>query len=389
MSCYIASSNNRFFVAAESSFGTAAALAGRNRIPAVKLNARQELEKVRRQDKTGSRTWAGLPAGLRRRTVFGLSTYLTSWNDQTTEPVHGPLLSSSLGSSAQMFAGGTVASENGKQIGFSSAHGLTPGQAIAIGGEIRFVASVPDASHVIVNAPFAGAVQAGTTVLPTATYRPATKLPSATIGDYWSPDSAVHRLIAGAAVDEFIVKANGDFHGFEFKGAAADLIDSSSFESGAAGLSQFPAEPASPNFDYTIVPGNLGQVWLGSAPDRFFTLTSGEVKLVNNLDLRAKEFGSLLPRCIVAGIRDVTADLSIYANDEDQTKALYQAARQRSPIGLMLQLGEQPKQMCGVFLKSVVPEVPEFDDAEARLRWNFRSNRAQGVIDDEIIVAFA
>jgi len=74
--------------------------------------------------------------------------------------------------------------------------------------------------------------------------------------------------------------------------------------------------------------------------------------------------------------------------DDDATKALYQAARQQSPISVMFQLGEVPGQMMGVYLKSVMAEVPEFDDGQNRLQWKFRPSRAQGTIDDEIAVAF-
>ncbi len=42
----------------------------------------------------------------------------------------------------------------------------------------------------------------------------------------------------------------------------------------------------------------------------------------------------------------------------------------------------------GVYLKSVIPEVPEFDDGKNRLQWQFRPSRAQGTVDDEIAVAF-
>jgi hypothetical protein len=55
----------------------------------------------------------------------------------------------------------------------------------------------------------------------------------------------------------------------------------------------------------------------------------------------------------------------------------------------MLQLGQQPKQMFGIHMKSVMPEVPEFDDSETRLQWTFRNCRAQGVVNDEITIAFA
>ena len=54
----------------------------------------------------------------------------------------------------------------------------------------------------------------------------------------------------------------------------------------------------------------------------------------------------------------------------------------------MFQLGQDSGQLFGLYMKSVVPEVPEFDDSETRLQWKFRSCRAQGTLDDEFIVAF-
>ncbi len=71
-----------------------------------------------------------------------------------------------------------------------------------------------------------------------------------------------------------------------------------------------------------------------------------------------------------------------------QTEGLYQAARQRSPIPVMLQLGEQTNQLFGAYMPAMVPEVPEFDDSETRLQWKFRNDRAQGTVDDELYIAF-
>ena len=55
----------------------------------------------------------------------------------------------------------------------------------------------------------------------------------------------------------------------------------------------------------------------------------------------------------------------------------------------MLQLGQSTGQLLGIYLKSVVPELPEFDDSENRLQWRFNKSQAQGTTDDEIAVAFA
>lgn len=387
MSTYISSNANRFYTALESAYGTIPAITATNRIPALKLAVKQQLEVVDRKDKTGSRTFPGLPTGGRRRTTFELRTYLTSWA-ASSGPAYGPLFQAALGAAPSQFAGGIVASYSNGRLGFAVAHGLSAGQAVACSGEIRFVAAVVDANTVQLNAPLTSAPASGATAGATITYVPATELPSVSIFDYWSPTTAVQRILGGSAVDEMAIEINGDYHEFHFKGLAQDVVDSSSFWGGVSQLSSFPAEPAPGPFDYSIVPGNLGQAWLGSTPAQFFTITNASVTLKNSLDARMHEFGSSLPQAISPGERSVEATFQLYSRDDNATAGLYQAARQQSPINVMFQLGEAAGQMMGVYLKSVIPVVPEFDDGKNRLQWQFKASRAQGTVDDEIAVAF-
>jgi hypothetical protein len=184
------------------------------------------------------------------------------------------------------------------------------------------------------------------------------------------------------------LKVNGDFHQFEFNGMAQDLIDSSSFTGGMGQLVSFPAEPPLGAFDYSIVPGNMGEAWLGSTPNEFYTITSATFELDNSLDMRSKEFGSNLPLAIAPGPRSVTAAFSLYELTDTATPGLYQAARQQSPISVMFQLGQQAGQVVGIYMMSVVPVVPEFDDSDNRLQWKFQGSKAQGTTDNEIVVAF-
>jgi hypothetical protein len=386
---YISSNANRFYSALEASYGEVPAITARQRISALKLATRQQLEVPDRKDKTGSRTFTGVPAGGRRRTSFDLRTYMTSWSDQTQNPPHGPLFQAALGGAPATFGGAPAGSGcTASSLVFAAPHHLAPGQAVAFSGEIRFVAAVPNQTTVQLNAPLTVAPAAGAAIGATACYSPATELPSVSIFDYWSPATAVQRILCGAAMNKCAIHVNGDYHQFEFNGVAQDLIDNGSFSGDAGGLSAFPAEPALAAFDYSIVAGNLGQAWLGATPSRFYTITSAIFALDNALDVRAREFGSSLPRAISPGRRSVLLEFELFEQDDDSTKALYQAARQQSPIQVMFQLGEQNQQLVGVFLKSVVPDVPEFDDSEHRLRWRFRDARAQGTVDDEIVVAF-
>ena len=54
MSCYISSNNERVYVALESAYGIVPAITSANRIPLLKLTAKQVPEQTSRKDKTGT-----------------------------------------------------------------------------------------------------------------------------------------------------------------------------------------------------------------------------------------------------------------------------------------------------------------------------------------------
>ncbi|MGP8245972.1 MAG: hypothetical protein ACLQVN_15805 [Bryobacteraceae bacterium] len=386
---YISSNANRFYTALETAFGSLATVSASNRIPAVKLTVKQKLAVTERKDKTGSRTFTGLPAGGQKQTSFELKTYLTNWASGAGSPSYGPLFQAALGASPVSATPGLVSSVAGATLVFSAPHGLSAGQAVATAVEIRFVTAVTDLNTVQINAPFTSGPQPGAALATAVTYLPATELPSVTLYDYWSPGTATQRFLAGAAVDQMTLEVNGDFHEFSFKGIAQDVQDSVSFATGNYALESYPVEPAIGSFDYSIVPGNLGQAWLGPAPSQFFTVTDASIGLKNDLDARMNEFGSSVPQAIAPGQRKVAATLSLYSQDDSATQALYTAARQQSPISVMFQLGEAQGQMMGVYMSGVVPVVPDFDDTKNRLQWSFQPSRAQGTVDNELAVAFA
>lgn len=389
MGSYISSNANRFYVALEESYGNAATIAAANRFSAVRLRAQQVLEAGKRLDKTGTRTFLGIPKSSRRITAFETRTYLTS-SSGTGEPSYGPLFQAAMGAPAQVSSGLVVAAvQSGTQFATTNPHGLSRGSAVGYGGEVRFVVSVLDPSTVICNAPFSSTPPVNATLASTVTYSLSPSLPSITLYDYWDPVTAVSRIITGAAVDTLQVAVNGDYHEFTFSGPAADLLDSSSFTPPAGGLNTFPAEPALANFDYSIVPGHLGEVWLGSNPNQFFTLTAAAIQVKNNIDLRNKEFGSSYPRAIAPGMRQVASQFAVFAQDDIQTAALYAAAKQRASISAMLQLGQQQGQVMAIFMPNITPEIPNYDDGQTRLQWQFKNNLAQGIAEDEIYIGFA
>ena len=386
---YISSNANRFYAAIEASYGQAAPVNAANRFPAVHLQAAQALERSKRLDKTGTRTFLGTPVTSRRNTVFEAKTYLTSWSG-TAEPSYGPLFQCAMGGTPQICNGLVVATAPGPtQIQTTAAHGLSTGAALSYLNEIRFVTGVPDSFTLNLNAPFSN-VPLENALLGTAiSYGLSTTLPSMTLYDYWDPITAVSRVITGAGVNLLSIKVNGDFHEFSFSGPARDLLDSGSFAPGSAGLPSYPSEPVQSGFDYSIVPGHLGEVWIGSVADQFFTLTDATIEVNNNIALRNTEFGSSYPQAIVPGEREVASTFTLFAQDDSQTKALYIAAKDRALVSAMIQLGQQTGQIMGIFMPTVTPEIPDYVDSETRLQWQFKSNLAQGTAENEITIAFA
>jgi hypothetical protein len=384
---YISSNNNRWYCQLETSYGQVPSVTGASRFPAGTMSIQQKVNAAKRKDKTGTRTFAGLPAQTRKQTNFSLTTYMTTWANTGAAPGYGPLFEAALGQH-QLFAGGTSTNASTTMnIVFSAPHGLIAGQAITFSGEIRFVVSVIDAFTVLINAPFSNS-PAGGTIGPTITYLPTTELPSVSVFDYWTPSTAVQRLLCGCGVDQLEIQVNSDYQNFGFKGMAQDVLDSSSFTTGMGQLTAFPIEPVVSTSTSTVVPGNLGQAWLGTLASRFYTLTSASVILKNNLDARANEFGSVLPREINPGPRSVQLDFGLYGQDDAATVGLYQAARQRSPITAGFQLGQTSGQLFGMYMKSVVPELPDFSDKDVRLQWQFQGSQAQGLGNDELAIAF-
>ncbi|HEY4085939.1 MAG TPA: phage tail tube protein [Bryobacteraceae bacterium] len=386
---YILSNANRWYCAQETGYGQVAAITAANRIPAVSLKVQNQRERSVRRDKTGTRTWAGLPAGMRQHTSFEATSYMRDWADPLNLPPHGPMIEAAMGAAGVLWPGATT-SEGSTQsaIYFISEHGLSVGQAVVYNTEIRFVAAVLTPQVVIVNAPFATAPPAGVPLSTTATYKLSTQLPSVSLFDYRDPADAVQRVITGVGVDRFTISMNGDFHEMSFRGMAQDVVDSAAFQSGQGGLTAFPQEPAPEAVDYGLIPGNLGQVWMGVVPNQMFTVTQASVEVRNHLALREKEFGSILPLALAPGGREVLMSLEFFAQDDFATNALYQAARQQSPLGVMFQMGQIAGQLMGVYFRSVFPDVPTFEDSETRLKWRFSDTRAQGITDDELVVAF-
>ena len=172
MGCYVSSNNERVYVALESAYGEVPAITAANRIPLLNLGAKQVPVVTGRKDKTGSRTFVGLPNTIRRTTSFTLNTLMTEWVDQTRGADRGAAVSSGAGSDAGSVYGRDGGKRDGPDARSNSRrpHGLTPGRRLLRATDIRFVAAVANSTTVFINAPFTITPTAGAAIGATMTY---------------------------------------------------------------------------------------------------------------------------------------------------------------------------------------------------------------------------
>ena len=391
MANYVLSANNRYYAAIETSYGVVPAINADDRLPGIRLGIVTQKAVPARRDKSGTRTYKGSAGGARKLVAYELETTLMASDGGNLAPPVGRLIQSALGGEPQLSypQDGTLAAD-GVSVGFTAAHGLNEGSAITIGRELRFVETVLSATSVQLCAPVS-TPSGPVNVLPAASFAPANNLPSLSLFDYWDPTTGVQRVLRGAGVDEMQIRVDGHEHGFLFRGPAAELIDSASWRESAAsslgGLAQFPAEPATVAATWSPVPGQLGEVWLGSTPSKVLTLTKALIQVKNNIETRNFELGSMQPLALSPGSREVDLQFEVYCTDASIFAELYHAAQNDAPVPLTLQLGNRPGAMAAVYVKSFVPQVPQYDDSENQLLWHFSASRAQGSGDDEIYVA--
>ncbi len=377
-STYVQSNDNRHYVVKEASPGSVPSIDGNHRVALSGLRMSTSHLVPRRSDKWGSRS-AGAPLQtVQRDSAFQFSVYHYVNGQYPNASRYGALIEAGMGGDPLYFTGGTVESlPEMNQVRFMSPHALSRLMAVSHAGEIRFVNQVIDANTVELNAPFTVAPTSGNALAPALTYPLARTLKSFSLFDYWSPTSSVQRVGRGAVVEKMMVGINGDYHTLSFSGPMIDVVDSTTFEPGQGGLAAFPSEPSEAGIPHPMpVLGHLGQAYIGDS--RYYTITEAEVTLTNGVDSKGREFGSVVPHSFVPGRRAVTFTAALYATDEAQTRAMYSHALARTPVPVMIQLGDRQGHLMGVYLPSVIPSVPGFDDRENRLIWRFDKCTAHG-----------
>lgn len=388
MSCYINSTNERLYGALETEFGAATNLTALDRLSFRALKLKEEAIRSPRKDKTGSRTRFAPYPELRTENTFDLLCYFPGRDPENPVGAMTNLVESALGGDRRTSSGLVVSAVSVAPPGltFSAPHGLSVGQGLRFGGQLRFVKTVQDAHSVLLSAPFGNGIQPGSAIGVSATLFPGEKPRSVTLGNYWTPGGSLDRILAGSVIDEMEIALNSDFHGARFRGIAREVVSASSFAAGGTGLSQFPLEPSSNYQSFLLVPGHIGRLFLGGIE---FYLLSLTLRLKNQVDARVREFGLNAAPCYSADTREVSVQFGLYASTKEAVVGLHAMARQRQETDLSIQLGNKAGQLVGIHIPRFIPEIPEITDAESRVVMSYPGSLAYGVVNDEISIAFA
>src|SRR5664279_335767 len=140
MADYILSNNNRYYAALESDYGVVPSIAAAHRVPGMRLAIITQKVAARRRDKTGTRTFLGLPGRPIKVTGYEFETSLMAQDEGVLPPAAGPMVQAALGGAAQQTAAQpATVSGGGLQVDFPAPHGLSEGRAVNMNGELRFV----------------------------------------------------------------------------------------------------------------------------------------------------------------------------------------------------------------------------------------------------------
>lgn len=388
MSCYINASNERLYGAIESEYGRASSLQSSDRISFRSLKVTERTIRSERRDKTGSRTRSAPHPAVRKDNRFDLSCYFASRGSGNASDGVVRLVEAALGGDTIDLSSLDVAgvSGNPQMVTFSVSHGLQEGQALRFQGELRFVKTVNSTNSITLSAPFGVGFQAGSQTGNTVTCWPGDKPRPFTLGNYWTPTGTIDRVLAGCVTNEMVIALNSDFHGASFRGTTREVVSVTGFDGGGTGLESFPTEPPIALQDRRLVPGHVGRLFIGGIE---YYLLDLSVRFLNNSDTETREFGMESTSCYSADVRSVSVQFQLYASENAAVSQLHALSRSRGETDLMIQLGDMPGELVGIYIPKFMPEIPELKDADTRVVMSYPSSVAFGVTNDEISIAFA
>jgi hypothetical protein len=379
---YVASTNNRSYVAIEDVYGQGAILQTTNRLPSTsRLEIRQAFERAQRADKTGSRTAVLQQSQALARTAFKISAPMTSWSD-VQDSSWCSVLQAAFGEKSEAWNALMIRGATSEGLITTDVpHDLTTGDAVVLANEIRFVSSVESPMSLFLNLPFSRTPSVGASLMPATTFRLSSTLPSLTLADYWTAQG-LSRIASGAIVDTISLLFTRQVCTFVASGIANEVKASGN-------TTDFPAEPMIEQANVSRIPTQNGLARIGATGIPLAGVTSIELKLSNHLKRGPHDFSSPALQRVSPGFRSCELGFIALPQTDGALEELYIAAQNGQTMPVTFQIGTQLGQMISVYMPRLMPAVPVFDDSEARLCMRFANCVPGGTNNDEVFVALA
>lgn len=324
------SANQLGYAAIESAFGTAAAASNSNAFKLISLATNPEQDEIQRPDKNSSLSQT-IGIGGNKRGSWSARASLAGSSAAGTAPDIGPLLQAAFGKAPTVVASTSVT------------YGLD------------------DLS------------------------------PALSIWSFWKPSNATQYVSLGSVVNQMNIDASGTTPTIEFSGPSLWCLDTDQFANAdtiaKGGLGAFPAEPASP-----VTNGSMVSLFSGSA-----TLDSNSLAEIRTLRLAAN-MAREIPQDVIfsgqygaapsQGRRNVTFDLNVYDKTGDANwSSLLDKAVRKVAIPVSLVLGSVAGSRVTITLANVLLGTPTVDDGQQKKAISFtgcRAHASSGTAKDEL-----
>lgn len=387
----------RLYMAMQSSFNTAATLAGSNACRFVMAKFNNKVGLVTPKDKTGTRT---APIGTAGRAHGEWEVELTVRPNGTpgVAPDCDPIFQSAFGGASTVIGSTTTfaisSSTNASPIVLTTAaHGQTVGTYVpvsVVGHTVNtaangmWLALVSSTTSITLQGSSGTAVggASGTINVNAVAYTiQEPNLPVFTAGSYQTPSTLAQQIAIGCTTKS-IELSFGENDGVMLKASGENLytIDSYYFSTAPSdrtgGLGSFPNEPSSPVTNGTIFAGFTGGMVIGGT--KFVTARTATVNFGTGTEVVKDLFGSYVPDSVEADVRDVTVTMSIYNADDAATQAVIIAGQTKTPVDVILQGGTVQGNCIFVRLHNVQFETTQLEDGQIRFTRSIPASRAFG-----------
>lgn len=310
-----------FFTKLETTYGTAVAPTAAG-LRLIKFDAQNQVNLLRRRDKTGSRTKVH---GIRGRAS-------SKWSYEGT-----------------LYGSGTA--------------GVLPD------ADVLFQLLFGKAATVV----------ADTSV----TYSLADAILSASLWSYRQPADAEQRVVTGAIASDFTFTLGQDIAEYQINGMGKYMLGSTQF-AGAdvtekSGLVSFPAMPATPTYvDGGAIAGFTGAITIDS--QTIAHLRSATIKGKTGNALVTDEFGTYYPVSPEGDEREFSFGFNCYEDDSAGLAAIKQASDDKTPVDATIQIGTVTGNTFTFTVKGIQLESPNYDDSGRTYVNNFGDSLFTGSV---------